>query len=271
MKIKKSTLKKILRFSAITLGFLFVGVFVYGYFGTPWFTITSVSFTGVEETSLDEVQSVTKKTLSGKRLFFFPNNKIFTYPTHTLTKNIKEVLPNTDTVSFHISGLHTLEATVTPYVPLLRLPDGEAIDARGIIYKEQHDITALPLLTFASGTVVTSRLLASLVELNQKINTIAFPITAIAIDEYGDITLRSDETQGSIRIRGDADFKKVWSTLVSALDTDPLKTMMKTDKSALEYIDVRFGNKVFYKFTNGTQVSIISSHNATTTTQTPTR
>ena len=48
------------------------------------------------------------------------------------------------------------------------------------------------------------------------------------------------------------DQKKVWSTLVSALDTDPLKTKLATDKGKLEYLDVRYGNKVFYRFSDMT-------------------
>ncbi|MEK7558258.1 MAG: hypothetical protein AAB507_00300 [Patescibacteria group bacterium] len=38
------------------------------------------------------------------------------------------------------------------------------------------------------------------------------------------------------------------SNLESALGTDPLKTNLATKRGALEYIDLRFGNKIFFKF-----------------------
>lgn len=40
----------------------------------------------------------------------------------------------------------------------------------------------------------------------------------------------------------------VWITFVSAIDAEPLKTKLKNKLTKLDYIDLRFSNKVFYKF-----------------------
>lgn len=42
--------------------------------------------------------------------------------------------------------------------------------------------------------------------------------------------------------------EKVWITFASAISSDPLKTKLERDLKNLDYIDLRFDNKVFYKF-----------------------
>jgi hypothetical protein len=66
-----------------------------------------------------------------------------------------------------------------------------------------------------------------------------------------------------------ANQKKVWSTLVSAIDTDPLKSKLSENRNGLQYLDVRYGNKVFYRFNdmsfqNGKGTVILGSHATTT-------
>ena len=65
---------------------------------------------------------------------------------------------------------------------------------------------------------------------------------------------------------GIADTDKVWSNIVSAIDTDPLKSKLLNNKDKLEYLDARFGNKVFFKFTNDGKTAIIPSHDISTST-----
>lgn len=43
----------------------------------------------------------------------------------------------------------------------------------------------------------------------------------------------------------------VWITFVSAIDAEPLKSKIVNNLNKLEYIDLRFGNKIFYKFNDG--------------------
>ena len=51
-----------------------------------------------------------------------------------------------------------------------------------------------------------------------------------------------------IILNNDSDFQKVAENLETALTTEPLQTEFKNKYSVLQYIDLRFGNKVYYKF-----------------------
>ncbi|MBI2099665.1 hypothetical protein HYT45_04675, partial [Candidatus Uhrbacteria bacterium] len=51
-----------------------------------------------------------------------------------------------------------------------------------------------------------------------------------------------------ILIRADADMENLAENLGAALETEPLKTRMAKEYSKLEYLDLRFSNKVYSKF-----------------------
>jgi hypothetical protein len=100
-------------------------------------------------------------------------------------------------------------------------------------------------------------------------SAIIFPVENILVERTGDISCMDKDEKSKIIFLKENDYKKVWSTLVSAIDTDPLKTKLATDKDNLEYLDVRYGNKVFYRFSdmafqNGTVTGILGNHATTT-------
>ncbi|KKQ46157.1 MAG: hypothetical protein US65_C0044G0007 [Candidatus Yanofskybacteria bacterium GW2011_GWC2_37_9] len=51
-----------------------------------------------------------------------------------------------------------------------------------------------------------------------------------------------------IILKINSDFQKVAENLETALNTEPLQSNFKNKYSSLLYIDLRFGNKVYYKF-----------------------
>ena len=76
---------------------------------------------------------------------------------------------------------------------------------------------------------------------------------AFYMQENGDVKmLLSKEnklaTSPEIRFKTNADLEKVAENLKVALDTEPLKSEFKNKYSLLLYIDLRFENKVYYKF-----------------------
>ena len=80
-----------------------------------------------------------------------------------------------------------------------------------------------------------------------------FKLVSLYILDNGDIKIflsNSDKTLIGpyITLKADSDFQKVAENLQTALSTEPLQSNFKNKYSSLEYIDLRFGNKVVYKF-----------------------
>ncbi len=72
------------------------------------------------------------------------------------------------------------------------------------------------------------------------------------VDSSGEIKMYLQEVkireQPEIFLRVSSDFEKITENLDTALSTDPLKTKFAEKYDSLEYIDLRFGNKVYFKF-----------------------
>lgn len=56
------------------------------------------------------------------------------------------------------------------------------------------------------------------------------------------------EEMGYLYVNINNDPEYVWITFVSAVDAEPLKTDLKKKLKYLDYLDLRFSNKVFYRF-----------------------
>lgn len=280
MKIKRSSLviwKKRMTVFLISLTVFFS---LYVYFKTSLFTITAYELVGVPDMYKDEVTDSLRLIAAQKRYKVIPGDKILSYHNKNSKQAVINILPNTQTVMLVPIGLHTLRVSVTHYEPLFKIDDTHGITKEAVVYTEFKDMSTLPKIVFASSTrkemvkdgVVSSVIvgvdetkLVNLSVLINKINAVIFVVSKIDIDEFGDISLYDESGLGRIIFSGATDSDKVWSNILSAIDTDPLKSKLLNNKDKLEYLDARFGNKVFYKFTNATKTAIIQSHEATTT------
>lgn len=243
---------------------------LYVYFRTGVFTIHTYKIIGAPEEQVENLQQQLTFTAERPILKVFPGNRVVSYHDDEMRTAIMETLPNTRTISIHPSGLHTLSVQLTQHKPLFAVSETHAISEEGVIYKEIQPLQDFPHLEIASSTEVSPKTLFAISELIKNTNAVLFEVRYIAIDEYGDIRLYDSSKRTSIIVASNFDVKKIWSNILSAIDTDPLKKKLTDTSERLEYIDTRFGNKVFYKFTNGASTGIIPPHQnevATTTIQ----
>jgi len=72
------------------------------------------------------------------------------------------------------------------------------------------------------------------------------------VQEDGDVKLYlssfTSKMGPEIIFKADSNFEKIIENLQSVLSTEPLQSDFKNKYSSLLYIDLRFGNKVYYKF-----------------------
>jgi hypothetical protein len=285
MKIKRSTFDLWKKRLTIFLGACFIYLLFYIYFATHLFTITSYELVGVPDMYKDLVNTNLTAISSQKIIKVIPGNRVFSYHCNQIKQSIVGVLPNTMKITLMPVGLHTIRVKVIPYKPFFKIDDTHGITKDGVIYSEFKDMSTLITLSLATSSVrqelnndgiisvsvagIDETKLGSISSLINKINSLVFLVKKIDIDSYGDISLFDGSGKSKIVFAGTQDTEKVWSNLLSAIDTDPLKEKLTTYKDKLEYLDARFGNKVFYKFTNDTKTTIIKNY-ATTTTSTTT-
>ncbi len=266
-----------------TLGLAIVIFTFYIYFKTNFFTIYTYEVTGAPEDRKSEIENKIKELSNTPIYKVIPTNKILTHRGSQIKSLVKELLPNTNEVDISVKPLHTLLIKITPYTATFKLDDRRAVTKDGYIYYESKDLESIPTIVVASSTIslekkdglMESKLLIdkatsteilfdSIATIIPKINAVLFDVSKISVNPDGDIILSNNEGRSSVKLNSLVDMEKEWSNVISAIDTEPLKTLLETKKDSLEYIDVRFGNKVFYKFTKDGGAAIISDTNNNT-------
>lgn len=267
MKIKRRTLVSAIRVTSIISVIVVLSGLFYGYFLTNFFTIRTYAISGVDESTREIINNELKQVATKKIYKIFPNDKIFTYSNALIVASVLKVVPEVSTITMRPVGLNTVKIDIVLLTPVMRVSDTQALTVDGIIFTTREDIRKYPLIIIASSTTATIKrngivftklttdegeevepFLNNISLMTAKISSVIFPVATIIVEPSGDVTVKNEKGNSKIMFLESMDPKKIWSTLVSAIDTEPLKSNLVTEKDQLEYLDVRYGNKVFYRF-----------------------
>ncbi len=260
--LKKSERKKKSRRKTLTIAFALSLFFaVYGYF---LYSVKSAFQAVILAPS--SLETKVKKEADGllglTYLYFLPNNSWLTPSLFPFEKGLKARVPEIETISVSRSLLsRSLTIFYTLRTPILRTPSGEVIDTHNNKYFDGRDPT-LPLLV--TDEKLSLEDLSKLIFLKETIETALFQIDEIHIDKLRDVTLiLHTDTKTQILFSLRQNEKEVWSKIVSAFETSPLKENRDTFGMVLS-LDARFGNKIYYKMKVGNG-DVIPESTASTT------
>lgn len=248
--------------------FLLIFGALFIYFRTGLFTLHTYRIVGAPEAYRDDLENGVRLLTEDPILGMIPANRSVSYRDSDIRTLIRETLPNSKDISIRPSGLHTLTIKIVPYDALFSVSNTHAISSDGTIYQEIVPLEDLPRITLATSSAVAPTTLVALSHLISNVDSVLFKVASLSVDEYNDIRLYDADGRSSVIVSSTADMNKVWSNILSAIDTDPLKSKLADQPKNLEYIDTRFGNKVFYKFTNGSAPAIILPHGTSTASST---
>ncbi len=286
MKIKRRTIHKVRNWSLLLIVVALLGLFYKVYVEKDWFSIKEYVIIGVSEEEREEIVKRLQKASSGVSLFILPQDKILSYSHKEIVSAITDVVPSRRDIVVGPSSLQSLQIEVIDFVPVMKLSDSLGVTKEGIVFPTKKSLEGLPYFDSASTTktykeggftfnklsTFDEEYIGELSAFIEKVSSILFPISKITIDERGDVSLFGQGGVSKVLVTTKMDLDKGWSTLVSAIDTDPLKTSLEKEKQKLAYIDLRFGNKVFYKFglqsefQNSSSTVIIDDHATSTST-----
>lgn len=278
MKLKRKSFNLfkiwVIRISVLVI--FFGGYYLYA--KSSFFTITRYEIEGVDTDAAATMQTRLGQLANGYHLVIFPNNKIFTYNTSGVISAVRDVVSDLGTIDIRPIGLHTVHIKVSLLTPLVKTEDGKAITADGIIFLTNKDLSSYPFFTIASsskeivkvnglpflqltrnGEKVDGVFLNTILSMSTKVSSIIFPVASILVESTGDVLLSNASGTSKVMFMEDADQKKLWSTLVSSIDTEPLKSKIENNRHNLMYLDARYGNKVFYRFSN----TVFQNNNST--------
>lgn len=263
-KRQKIFLNKIF-LSLFALLFIFAGLAYISHL--EQLNISEVEITGNKVESKEMIETAVKKEITGNYLWFFPKTNIFFYPKDNIEKDLFNQFNRLKSVSLSVEN-KTLKVSLDERIALytwcgemMNSVDGLSkeekcyfIDEAGYIFAEAPYFSGEVYFKFYGGALEKpSPIFSQLVLFKENLEKNGLKISSIYVADDGDgkVFLSSagkSATEGQILFKTDADLEIVVVNLVTALAAEPLKSEFKNKYSLLSYIDLRFGNKVYYKF-----------------------
>lgn len=270
--------RKILKIKIIIVFFVLVLVFIGLIFLSriKSFNIKEANISGNSIVETKDIEDIVKKNISGYYLWVFPKTNFLIFPKQKIEKDLLLSFKRLKKISFDLENLTLLKVQVSEYegkflwcgtlIPTLSsdLRDNKCyfLDNTGYIFDEAPYFSGEVYFKFYGpivgagnnpvGSYFSSNNFINILAFKQNLEQIKLKPVSFWVDEgrgEGEFSLSRDSvTSPRIIFKIDSDYQKNAENLQAALDTEPLRSDIKNKYSSLLYIDLRFGNKVYYKF-----------------------
>ena len=228
----------------------------------PRLQVDRIEVVGTEVADPEDVSLFIKSRIEGSYLYFFPRSSMLLVPTASLSKWTARNFPRFSSVEVRRLGVRGLLVTVTEHKGAYLWCEHEAspcffMTENGVVFAPAPFFSGDAYVRFFAGTraempfmPLTEPQLALGRVLLERLPSIGITPsvlrwvseheTEVVFSHYGsDATLLLDPANN---------IDETLEDLATGLATDPLKTKFLSKTNVLEYLDVRFANKVVYKF-----------------------
>lgn len=275
LELKKKKQKVFLNkiFLSILALFLVFAGFAY----TSRISILNISLAevrGNKAIDAEAVKTIIEKEITGNYLWFFPKTNILLYPKNKIKKELYNEFKRIKDINLSVKN-KILEAALTEREAKYlwcgdTFPENGKdsqkcyfMDEGGYIFDEAPYFSGDVYFKFYGlidqagilppGSFFYKENFMRLISFTDALVSMGLKPTALYIAEYGNAQIflsgrDSLATDPKIIFKIDSDLLAAAKNLETALGAEPLQSNFKNKYSSLEYIDLRFGNKVYYRF-----------------------
>lgn len=233
----------------------------------PAVTIKDISVSGNVSVFSQDVVADAQKFLSGRYFFTVPKSSILLYPKSAIEKDLRDSFPRIASVAVSFKNFNTIGIKVSERAPealwceLLTAPSDGAV-GKGCFYIDSSGFIFAPYATSSApakfvefygpltGTNPIGQTYHSADYLQNRLNfagdlfSAGFSVTAFA-ERTGGVSEAKFSSGQRLIFADDTDLSAAFSNFQSVVSNPDFKSSGNFEK--LDYIDLRFGNKVFYK------------------------
>ena len=271
--------KKLFWRKVFIFGFLFILIFVGLVYGAKnkKINIVNIEVSGNKIIDTEIIKNIAIKEMSGKYLYFFPKTNFLLYPNRGIKNTLGSEYRRLKNISIKLKNPTTILISVDEREAKYTWCGGDMqgstandndikcyfLDASGFIFDEAPYFSQDVYVRFYGkdgvnldnpiGSQFAMNIFSKLAIFEDSIEKMNLRPKAFFLGNEGDIKmfLPKKETMTHIPeviFKANADFEKVAENLQSALTTEPLQSEFRNKYNSLLYIDLRFDNKVYYKF-----------------------
>lgn len=261
LRRKKRSKRKKLLLLVLSLVLLFIGGII-ALLHVKRFHIQNITIVGNQILQSEDITEVVRNNISGSYLLVIPKRNTAIYPKKQIIEDIYTTFPRIEEVSVKRDGLQALTITVSEKAGdalycgtypsttcYFTSSIGRIVDAAptfsGSVYL--RFFTEEPLSDPLGTQLLETRKYTQLISFVDGLESLGFRIYGIVLgDQYEhEIVLT---TGGKILFQEVEDYSYMLANLQAALEQEELQEKWTNRKKYLEYFDLRFSNKVYYKF-----------------------
>ncbi len=236
--------------------------------------LRTITVTGNKVVDTDEIVSHVEQKLAGNYAYLVPHRNAFLYPKQKILADLTASFPRFKSVTVYRTDTNTLLVTVSEVRGRAlwcgtnvnaENPQCYFTDESGKIVSEAPQYSGNVYPRFFGGalaqgtdplgnTFTNEDTFQNLLAFEERVETLGFQTKAIIIGDSDEDSFMLDLGNGKtapVRFQKADDFTILAGNLSAALGNPELTQSLKTDKANLEYFDLRFTNKVYYKFSDG--------------------
>ena len=262
---KKKERERMVKNALIVLGTIVVIVLPIYALRTQKLQIQNIHLAGNTVTKDEDIQRIVAQDLEGNYAWFFPRSGDVVYPAKKIEADLLRAIPRLASVDVSLTDPRTLRVSVSERMPValyckdVSVPSAPAgcyfIDDQGFIFSEAPSFSPGVYQVYAEDpsldaplgqTYLAPAAFAPLTPFLKSLGEIGLYPKAFVI-KNGEYHLVLSNG-GEIIFMPNADLELVHSNL-SSLVVNP-SFQKDGSLNTLRYIDLRFGNKIFYKFNN---------------------
>lgn len=271
-KKKSATKKKKLSIFLVGISILFVG-FVFLSRIEKW-NINNIEITGnnIVDTSL--IASAVESNLKGAYIWFIPKTNILLYPKESITANLEKSFSRLKNISIQTKSSQTIGVSVeernAKYTWCGEIPPSQKdlspqndlcyfMDTEGYVFDSAPYFSGNVFFRFYGktdgvppGVFFEKENFLKIIFYKETLENLGLKPIAFYIKskEEGSIFLESAKNLlgAEVLVKIETDQNQLMENIQAALNTKVFKDKILNEYDKLEYIDLRFENKVYYKF-----------------------
>jgi len=239
----------------------------------PQMRIDNVSIVGTKATDKVELYSSAVEKLSGKYFYLFPHNNIFLYPREAIESALLKEFPRLKSVDAGIVGRNQIEITVTERdavgVVCSNVSIGQEcyfLDDRGFVFAQAPVFSGRGYFVYREDSsrrfkigsyFLNPTTFTNIQDLKEILERLGLSVeSALASGKNTEvfarhITMTLEEGTDIIFSSDVEDSQNELQNLEAILVSSEFEEESAGDIGTIEYIDLRFGNKVYYRLERG--------------------
>ncbi len=250
----------------LVLFFFVIGILAWQS-GNEKVVIADIGILGNEVVNKSDILEIMQVEMSGKYGWLFHRDSIFIYPKKSIEKKLFALNKRIQEVNVHRDSLTAITVEISERKPeyvWCLITEGSPtsgsnqkkcffMDELGYIFAEAPQFSGPVFFEFYGNRdfvdnplgnyFLNEKKFLKFVTFKNDVNKLGFKLIALVEQEEMDYDLLLDDG-AKIMFNEKQDFAEVLENLSSSIET------IQASKKSLEYIDLRFGSKVFYRFTD---------------------